>query len=284
MKFEEIKPYARYVRYLKITESSNYSMCIPLDCRLFYVKSGIGKFLIGGNVITMPKNSVLYINSNIPYKILPTDVKYIAVNFDFTSKFSHLSTPLPPIYQKDKGRINIVEHIKICDATCFDKYFFIENCASICEYFEALNNEFSEKPPFYSMKCSHYISNILIDLYRKKEFLIHTNHKFDAKEIADFIIKNLTEDLSNKHLAEIFHFHPNYMSAKFTEYYGKTLHAYILEMRILKSISLLEESNESISKIASMVGFPDSNYFSRYFKRITGISPQKYKFQKMDSN
>jgi two-component system response regulator YesN len=52
---------------------------------------------------------------------------------------------------------------------------------------------------------------------------------------------------------------------------------YITEYRVKKGQMLLENTNESILSIALKIGFADSNYFSRVFKSIFGMSPQKYK-------
>jgi YesN/AraC family two-component response regulator len=50
----------------------------------------------------------------------------------------------------------------------------------------------------------------------------------------------------------------------------------VLETRIRSAISLMESGNSSISEIAALTGFSDTNYFTRYFKQIIGTTPGKY--------
>jgi len=55
---------------------------------------------------------------------------------------------------------------------------------------------------------------------------------------------------------------------------------YIQEQRMKKAKKLLHETNNMISAIAASVGYADANYFTRAFKRETGMTPKKYREQK----
>ncbi len=52
---------------------------------------------------------------------------------------------------------------------------------------------------------------------------------------------------------------------------------YLLMLRLKKSLLLLVNPELSISDVADRVGFSDSNYFYRQFKRHYGLPPQKYR-------
>ena len=55
---------------------------------------------------------------------------------------------------------------------------------------------------------------------------------------------------------------------------------YLLNVRIKDACRRLLETNESITEIAFGCGFNDSNYFGDAFRRIKGISPNKYRHNK----
>lgn len=62
----------------------------------------------------------------------------------------------------------------------------------------------------------------------------------------------------------------------FKRAYGKTVSEYRNELRISKAKELLISQNHSVEEIADILGFCDSAYFSRCFKKTEGISPKKY--------
>ena len=62
----------------------------------------------------------------------------------------------------------------------------------------------------------------------------------------------------------------------FKNTYGKTISEYRNELRISKAKKLLITGSYSIEETAEMLGFYDSAYFSRCFKKAEGLSPKKY--------
>ena len=57
---------------------------------------------------------------------------------------------------------------------------------------------------------------------------------------------------------------------------GKTLHEYIEDRRIKKSINLLISTDMTLTEIAYECGFSSQSYFSYAFKRHTGLTPRDY--------
>lgn len=58
---------------------------------------------------------------------------------------------------------------------------------------------------------------------------------------------------------------------------GQSAIEYLIRLRIQKAMELLHSTDMTITEIALEVGFNDSNYFSRQFRAITGISPTSYR-------
>ncbi len=91
-----------------------------------------------------------------------------------------------------------------------------------------------------------------------------------------FIDLNLATSISTKDIAADQFLSPNYLSARFHEETGKTISDFILEKRIKMACKLLKTTKQSIQEVAASVGIGDASYFSKQFKKITGISPLQY--------
>lgn len=63
----------------------------------------------------------------------------------------------------------------------------------------------------------------------------------------------------------------------FKEFFGTTVHGYIIEKRIGEAKSLLVNSTNTISEIAQACGYADIYTFSHAFHRSTGISPTEWR-------
>lgn len=58
---------------------------------------------------------------------------------------------------------------------------------------------------------------------------------------------------------------------------GVSPHKYIMDIRIRQAKYLLEYSDLNVNEVSAAVGFEDALYFSRIFKKYTGMSPKQYK-------
>lgn len=92
-----------------------------------------------------------------------------------------------------------------------------------------------------------------------------------------YIDENLTEELSVSNIASDLFITPNYFSRLFKRITGEGCNEYIVRKRIERAKSLLETTSMKAGKIAMMVGYRDTNYFSLAFKKHTGKSPTKYR-------
>ncbi len=93
----------------------------------------------------------------------------------------------------------------------------------------------------------------------------------------DYIDTHIAEELALTRLCTELHVSRNYLYRGFHSYFGCTVNEYVTERRIRKAAALLRESDDSITRIAEKVGIPNYTYFSRLFKKKTGLSPLKYR-------
>ncbi|WP_240762559.1 response regulator transcription factor [Paenibacillus thalictri] len=101
--------------------------------------------------------------------------------------------------------------------------------------------------------------------------------------IHDYIHRHFQEELSLSSLSERFRFSPQYIAKKFKELYNTTLMTYLTELRMEKAKSLLLHTDMTVSAMAGSLGYTDENYFSKVFKKHTGVSPLQFRKQRRDS-
>jgi len=92
-----------------------------------------------------------------------------------------------------------------------------------------------------------------------------------------YIKDHLNEDISVYSIAEMFYLTPTYFSKLFKQSTGEGCNNYIIRKRIQKAKSLLETTSMKTGKIATLVGYNDTNYFSLAFKKQTGMSPTEFR-------
>ncbi len=96
-------------------------------------------------------------------------------------------------------------------------------------------------------------------------------------DIADYVRRNLSQNLKVEDIANAFGYSPKYLSHLFSEVRGTSLKQFIVATKIDTASFYLSDSNRTITEIASEVGFSDMHNFSRTFKRITGLTPSAYR-------
>lgn len=91
-----------------------------------------------------------------------------------------------------------------------------------------------------------------------------------------YVRQHLNEDLKVSTLGQLFFLSPNHLSYLFKKETGYTLSDYVENVRMERARALLSMAGNTVSEVAMQVGYADAAYFSRVFKKATGLSPQKY--------
>lgn len=92
-----------------------------------------------------------------------------------------------------------------------------------------------------------------------------------------YIEKHFDEKIKISFLANLSNYSERQFIRVFKDAFNCTPSDYIMNIRIKTAKQLLSASNYSITEIAFRCGFSDSNYFSRAFKKDTGVSPTRYR-------
>ena len=95
-------------------------------------------------------------------------------------------------------------------------------------------------------------------------------------QVQEYIQNHLSEKLTLADVAAVFNFSPNYLSQLFGKYGDSGFVEYITETRIAAAKEMLEQGDLKVYEIAEKLGYESSFYFSKVFKKVTGLSPREY--------
>lgn len=95
-------------------------------------------------------------------------------------------------------------------------------------------------------------------------------------QVLDHIHANFAKEVPLTTLASVSGLSPYHFARLFKQSTGLAPHQYLIRVRIERARGLLLHSNESITSIATQVGFCDQSHFSTHFKRIYGVTPRAF--------
>ena len=96
-------------------------------------------------------------------------------------------------------------------------------------------------------------------------------------EVSAFIRQNIDAPLSLGMIAERFHLSPNYLATQFKKATGHTVGQEITQARMEKAKEMLACSTLPMHCIADAVGYQNTEYFFRIFKKQAGVTPGEYR-------
>lgn len=95
--------------------------------------------------------------------------------------------------------------------------------------------------------------------------------------ITRYIQENYMYDLSMQDVARAMNYSEAYFCKLFKQCFNRNFTSYLTEYRVAEAKKMLAEPTVNVKEIGKAVGYADSNYFAKVFKRITGQSPTEYR-------
>lgn len=236
--------------------------------------SGNVTYLIEGKSYKLKPWDILLINNHDVHKpIIDSSELYdriiLWVDSAFLQKFSTEHCDLTTCFKlADKKSFNLVRlELKLQEKI----QFVMESLESAFQ-----SNEFGS-----SLLAQSLFLELLIYLNR-----IHLNNSYiydqnsleyddQIVDIINYIKENIGGDLSIDTIAKEFYLSKHYLMHKFKTKTGYTLHNYILNKRLFRTIELIKEGTP-ITNAASLCGFQDYSTFLRAFKKTYGCSPREF--------
>jgi two-component system, response regulator YesN len=117
---------------------------------------------------------------------------------------------------------------------------------------------------------------------RVNDYFYKINSKSGTNRVAFEIISYIQKNYSNRSLpisliSDSLNLTPAYLCQVFKKETGKTINDYLNEYRIEKSKELLKNRGVKLYEVSHNSGYNDVKYFTKTFKKFTGITPSEYR-------
>ena len=94
-----------------------------------------------------------------------------------------------------------------------------------------------------------------------------------VQQIVNYVNSNYYEELSLKTLSQKYNINSSYLGQIFNKEIGYSFSEYMNKVKNMKAKELILNTNMKINDIAKEVGYFDTSYFYRKFKKYYGVSP-----------
>lgn len=111
----------------------------------------------------------------------------------------------------------------------------------------------------------------------KEEFSERLRINAVAENIRIYIEEHYCEDIALQDVAEAMNYSDAYFCKLFKQCFDRSFVTYLTDLRVDKAKELLSDVVVNIKDISTKVGYRDSNYFAKVFKRVVGMTPSDYR-------
>ena len=98
-----------------------------------------------------------------------------------------------------------------------------------------------------------------------------------TQDIIGILKRNVYSQISINDIAKLTNYSKAYIFRHFKKVTHKGVIEYFIELKIKEAKKLLSKNELTIREISDKLGFDTSNYFSKVFKKNTGLTPTNYK-------
>lgn len=252
-----------------------------LQFEIVLFKSGRGKYTTTGGVYDIQKDDIFVFSSNEQHCI--TEI-YDGDAFQF------LNIHFEPRYvwgSRYNGFSN--DAMNICfshnDSFCNRLPRNNEYTERVRRLILEIESELEQRQPEYELMVHNKIYEILIILARNLDYgtgktvtAEEYGHIKSVRTAMDYINRHLPDELTLEEIAKRADMSPNYFSHIFKKTVGVALWDYITSKRIESAMTLITECpDRNMLDIAVDCGFNNTANFNKMFRRVTGMTPSKFR-------
>ncbi|KAB8139442.1 helix-turn-helix transcriptional regulator [Gracilibacillus oryzae] len=141
---------------------------------------------------------------------------------------------------------------------------------------EQIMEIFESPHPLRPINASMEIYELFLKLYMEKRTDSYSTTNRIVTKMIDLFHKNKEKKLTSNQIEQELGMNYSYLSSLFKKHTGKSITQYQNEILIEHAIQLFKNENYNVSEVSDRLAFSNPFYFSRVFKKVTGVAPTTY--------
>lgn len=271
------------VDYVKLGNKWNYKNVLSPYYRMYYIDEGMGHVsdqhqafqLEPGFMYLIP--SFTLCNLQCPEYMRQYFIHFFEEGLDDISLFHNRRS----IVRVEASPHDVANYKRMLEINPFRKINRSDNPkvyekSIYYQEYEELNN----KQSYELFMETQGILLQLVSRFLTPEQLQHADTSNIPSRVVDllgYIQINLGQSLTVNHLAKMVNLHPDHLSRLFLKLTGERPLSYIHTKRIERAQYLMVTTDQSLSQICEATGFDTLPHFIKVFKKVTSLTPGKYR-------
>lgn len=238
------------------------------DYQLIYVSDGKVRFNFDGQKKIIAKGNIILFRPNVPqiYELCIDD--------------------MPGTYWIHFTGRDVERIIDCCGIPKDEKVFFTGGFYEYELLFQRILQELQLRNINYNELINTDLKRIflLIGRQSKENNIIGHEMLAQIEQAILYFQKNYNKEIIIENYVKDLGVSANWFTQKFKETVKAAPLQYIMSLRITNAMFLIDNSDYNMSQIARAIGYENSMYFSRVFKKHTGMTPTEYKHRNRNNN
>ena len=146
-----------------------------------------------------------------------------------------------------------------------------------------MEKEYKARKDYWDIYVGADLRKMFITLFREcpemTDKLKLDSSAYIAYQALNYLDNHYLEEITIDRLSSAMNFSKHYLSHIFKEETGYSPMDYVISLRVNRAKTLLSNTDKNISEIALDCGYTDFSYFSKQFRKKTGIPPKQFREQ-----
>lgn len=233
-----------------------------LDFQLVYIAAGKARFFFGKDVMDIPAGHMILFQ--------PRQEQH----------YEYYAEDKPEVFWLHFTGSDVKNILRSYNIPLDERYFYTGVTSIYQQLFTGMIQELQNCRIGYEELLEMYLRQLLLMVQRYRQdpkSSICPLHQEEIDLARRYFHAHYNEEINIEQYAQAIHMSPCWFNRTFKATTGCTPTQYITDIRMKVAAQLLVTTHDSIQEIASLVGYDNPYYFSRIFRRATGVSPSSHR-------